>query len=150
MTGEVLGQRVTGVRAAYVDRNPELGQPLTHPSRWALYLVLDDQHGRKRLRVTRQNLSPPPPGPKQRAHSNGSIRSRSNVDTWTRYSSHSARLLRRKKSKRCAPRVSASSSDRSATAIASKRFLGSGSMPSSVRSRSFSDQTSSSASRGRS
>ena len=57
-----------------------------------------------------------PPGRRQRT---GSIRSRSKAETWLRYSSHSARLLRRKKSKTCSPSVSASSSESSAIPIAS-------------------------------
>ena len=54
------------------------------------------------------------------------MRSRSKADTCTRYSSHSARLLRRKKSKTCSPSVSATSSLRSMTAMASARLPGSG------------------------
>ena len=68
--------------------------------------------------------------------------------TWRRYSSHSARLLRRKKSKTCSPSVSATSSDCSILRMASSRLRGSGAMPSAWRSRSVSDQTSSSAPSG--
>ncbi len=53
------------------------------------------------------------------------MRARSNSVTCVRYSSHSARLLRRKKSKTCSPSVSATSSLRSIVSMASARLPGS-------------------------
>jgi hypothetical protein len=51
-------------------------------------------------------------------------RCRSYGVTTRRYSSHSARLLRRKKSKTCSPSTSATNSDRLITSIASERLPG--------------------------
>ena len=63
-----------------LDRAAGVLQPATHVGRWAGGLVLDDEDDAGS------------------DHRTGSIRSRSKAETWPRYSSHSARLLRRKKS----------------------------------------------------
>ncbi len=43
VAGEVVGERVAGVRASYVEPAPRLAQPLTDQRRRAVVLVLDDQ-----------------------------------------------------------------------------------------------------------
>ena len=113
------GQPLAGVGPAPLERAATGAQPLAQQRRRAVALVLHDEHhgSGHRLGGTgqarhRRSLS-------WCGQRTGSIRSRSNGETWMRYSSHSARLLRRKKSKTCSPRVSASNSESSAILIAS-------------------------------